>query len=886
MSDKHQRGYHHATQATMGQVNLPPTALSSLSLSHPQEPSTEVQDSHNVPPPPPPPKMSSGVTIPPPRSTKSSKVVPPPPTRSSVPPPPTSRSAIPPVHSTPHPSTAPAPTPPSVSSTPSIAPSPPVSAMAAPSATLSVPPASSSFMRYSTGCFPGTSPIASKWTLPTGCMITPFPESSNPSISVPRINLGKASPLRCTHCRTYVNPYFEFHDGGRRFVCNICKQTCETDETFIHRLSNNPDLPELGNSVVEFSASSEYTLRPPQAPAYLFLIDVTAEAFETGFVEVVCNEIKENLDKISGDERTMFSIIAFDSRLRFFKFSENSSGDPLPPQEFILPDVEDMFIPSADGLLVNFEKHKDALISLLDYIPLMNKTSSTDVSSKSSCLGSAVVAGASVIGHNGGKIMLFGSSRPDVGSFSLEHRERKYENQHGNSTSHLHELIRISNSVVRDVAVQCCRRQITVDVFALSKEYVDVSSLGYLAKSTGGTVTTVLQAGTMHSFNFDVLKHGVLKSLSSPRAWEAVLRVRSSDKAPTPRVIGHLFQGHNQLTSIPVCGEDSHVAVVFPMNSLANDIPGPFFHIQIALLATSCNGERLIRVINGAVPIKNNLAEMYKEADVEAIVALTARCSCEAILSESKKISDVRDDLIKRVVALLATYRSNVRQISNTQSTSQLVLPEKLRLLPVLILALLKSPFLRLEKLSPDKRSQFMYSLLSNNVNESIALLHPTMIALHEYLKTSEVTELEPIYSNSLEKFLSHPISSKPAPLRLSNDYVKTSGIYLVVAPTPVVFIGDEASQQLKDVLFERDPQTNKMTLTRNTFEGMMVRKIISNELGYNFFVETVVCTFLKDMSQHEFFEHIIESKNTHTAVSYIDFLTLLHKNIRSKLSA
>lgn len=39
---------------------------------------------------------------------------------------------------------------------------------------------------------------------------------------VPIVNFATTGIVRCRRCRTYVNPYVTFTDGGRKWRCNIC----------------------------------------------------------------------------------------------------------------------------------------------------------------------------------------------------------------------------------------------------------------------------------------------------------------------------------------------------------------------------------------------------------------------------------------------------------------------------------------------------------------------------------------------------------------------------------------------------------------------------------------------------------------------------------------
>ena len=45
-------------------------------------------------------------------------------------------------------------------------------------------------------------------------------------------------------------------------------------------------------------------IRPPQAPVYMFVIDVTMTAVASGMLQTVCAAIKDALPRIPGGERT------------------------------------------------------------------------------------------------------------------------------------------------------------------------------------------------------------------------------------------------------------------------------------------------------------------------------------------------------------------------------------------------------------------------------------------------------------------------------------------------------------------------------------------------------------------------------------------------------
>ena len=51
-----------------------------------------------------------------------------------------------------------------------------------------------------------------RWSLPLGLIVHPLSEADG---EVPTVNLGSAGIVRCKRCRTYINPFVRWVDGGR-----------------------------------------------------------------------------------------------------------------------------------------------------------------------------------------------------------------------------------------------------------------------------------------------------------------------------------------------------------------------------------------------------------------------------------------------------------------------------------------------------------------------------------------------------------------------------------------------------------------------------------------------------------------------------------------------
>ena len=77
-------------------------------------------------------------------------------------------------------------------------------------------------------------------------------------------------------------------------------------------------------------------LRPPQPAVYLFLLDVSSLAQQSGYLEVACKTIQEQLENLPGDARTQVGFIAFNSAVHFYNIADGFNQ----PHEITVLEVE------------------------------------------------------------------------------------------------------------------------------------------------------------------------------------------------------------------------------------------------------------------------------------------------------------------------------------------------------------------------------------------------------------------------------------------------------------------------------------------------------------------------------------------------------------------
>ncbi|CAG8614496.1 1516_t:CDS:2, partial [Scutellospora calospora] len=141
-----------------------------------------------------------------------------------------------------------------------------------------------SYKRCTLNSVPATPSLLSKSRLPLGLVITPYRSLKEGDDPIPVVT--DTVIARCRRCRTYINPFVTFVEGGQKWRCNLCFLLNEVPSQFDWDLqtsqqANRWKRAELNHAVVEFVAPTEYMVRPPQPLVYLFVIDVSFPAVQS-----------------------------------------------------------------------------------------------------------------------------------------------------------------------------------------------------------------------------------------------------------------------------------------------------------------------------------------------------------------------------------------------------------------------------------------------------------------------------------------------------------------------------------------------------------------------------------------------------------------------------
>uniref|UniRef100_A0A1I7YZF0 Protein transport protein SEC24 n=1 Tax=Steinernema glaseri TaxID=37863 RepID=A0A1I7YZF0_9BILA len=691
---------------------------------------------------------------------------------------------------------------------------------------------------------PQTQELLKKCRLPLGLTLHPYRDLKQLNV------LQTPTIVRCRYCRTYINPYVYFPDG-RHWKCNLCYRVNDLPTDFnwdpINKCFSEPTRrPEIKHATVEFIAPSEYMLRPPQPALYMFVLDVSAQAVETGYLHAFSKKLRECLDSLPGDDRLLIGFVAVDSAVHFYEFAFLDG----PPRELVVDDVDDMFLPVNSGLYVPLKEYRTAVEQFVLSLPSLFE----DSRCSSNCLGSALTIVRTMIADIGGRITVMQASLPNMGPGKLESREDP--NQRASAEV---KNMGPATDFYKSFALECTGNQIAVDLFMLSSQYNDLATLSGMSKYSSGSV--------YHFPNYhinrnqpEVLRYNQLlhRYLTRKIGFEAVLRIRCSRGVSLHSFYGNFFIRSTDLLALANVNPEAAIGVQVQLDDGLEGCTNVSF--QAALLYTSSRGDRRIRVHTLCLPVISEYGQLFTAFDVNCTVSLLAKMAAERVMC-GNDLADSREALINAAIDALGSYNRSIGQSGNIV----LAPPGQLGILPLYILGLLKhSAFVaggRSVKL--DSRVAAML-MLKNAPLEAILLeIYPALYAVHNINASDD----------------------SPPRLSLTYEKINRDGLYLMDAGTFVyLYVGAAVSINiLNDVFgvdhFSRISEDDCLEARDNILSKRLHEFIRSLERYRGVYAPVVVIR--EDSPLRETFTRRLIEDRTESSHSYIEFLNHIKNELR-----
>jgi protein transport protein SEC24 len=194
---------------------------------------------------------------------------------------------------------------------------------------------------------------------------------------------------------------------------------------------------------------------------YLFLLDVSHNAVNTGYLQNACDILLECLDKLPGDTRTQIGFITYNSSIHFYNLSDSLSQ----PQMLIYPDIDDVILPLPEFLMINLTENKETIQTFLQDLPnLFNNSNDTE-----NALGTALTVAFKLLTGTGGRVTVMQTCLPTCGVGSLKIRSDSIEKDS--------QSLGPQTDFYKKLALECASVHIAVDLFMFNALYADLATL-------------------------------------------------------------------------------------------------------------------------------------------------------------------------------------------------------------------------------------------------------------------------------------------------------------------------------------------------------------------------------------------------------------------------
>jgi len=740
--------------------------------------------------------------------------------------------------------------------------------------------ASPRYIRSTMYYVPATEDMRKQTGVPFGLVMSPMArvQEADGEIEPPVTDFGPDGPVRCSRCKAYMSPMMVFTDGGRKFQCVFCKALTDVPASYFQHLDHTGkridyyQRPELCLGTYECLATKDYCRegKEPNPPAVIFALDVSYPMVKEGVVDLICANMKDMLRNhlprdLNCDKSQMkVGFMTYDSKIHFY----NINSKLAQPQQMTVGDVEDMFVPLSEGFFASPEDSEAVIDSLMEQIPNMV----ADTKETETILGPVIQAGKEAFkaANCAGKLVIFHHNLPIAEApGKLKNRDDRRVLGTEKEKSVLTPQSKVYNQFGQDcVSVGC-----SVDIFLFNNAYIDVATLSQTSRLTGGQVYKYTYFNK--EMDGERLLNDLRNNLSRPVVFDAIMRVRTSTGVRPCEFFGSFYMDNTTDTELASLNSDMAIACEIKYDDKLTEEDGVY--VQVALLFTSCSGQRRLRIINLALNTGTAMADMYRNCELDTIMNFTAKQSISRIMNENPK--SVKESLIANCAQILACYRKNC---ASPSSAGQLILPECMKLLPLYTNCLLKSDALSGgADVGCDERAFLMNAVSSMDVLSSVAVLYPRLLPLHDLPLEGDENVM-------------------PDPIRCSMDKIRDDGLYLLENGIYMfLYIGLAADQDLIQKLFgvSTPAQINVGVSALEELDNPVSRRVrnvvarVRAQRPRQFL--RLVLVRQRDKMDILVRHYLCEDRsgpgqtgsgNSDVNFSYVDFLCHMHKEIRALL--
>ena len=630
---------------------------------------------------------------------------------------------------------------------------------------------------------------------------------------------GGAPPPRCGSCHAYANPFFD--ESGQCNMCNTRNRSWPADQG---RLAY-----QFGT--VEWAVDGPYIGREtPVEMVHLYAIDLTSPRLADYLPTLAAlgDDVASHAARQSPPWKPRVGLCFVCSAGIYIRKHGTSSASSSPssslPKYVVASDVtEDPFCPlplsewtydlSSDQGVAQWETLLQSLsggeLNVLYKLARARNVYGHD-GLMLSCGGAALQFLAHALETTGGRGTWISWRRPNYGAGQIPHRDEKTNGMRFQGTYACSTPLQIQKNTTGEdkeaadfyikLAKKCVKHHVCLDIVYHTNPdgptaFLDMATLGELCRETCGKLMWIRAADWE-----EALREELSHAAQSFVGYDAVFKVRTSQGLQVKAYLGN--PGALLEDSGLVVSEELNLSCVTPATCIAVQLEhsvggikkGKQAYIQAALLYSTPAGQRRVRVSTLALRSTADVAQVFRSVDMSATGMILTRYCVERLRQPKDDSGDLekilpktREGLYHMCVLMLADYRKNTNAM--VSPLNQLLLPDKMQLLPLFCMGLMKSPILRPSMArriggsqqvtitpTPDERAFAVACSQNSGLATSMVLAHPTLFDLQDNGSEENKIEWMPSASGSETS----GVVSLPRPLSASVESMEDCGVYLL----------------------------------------------------------------------------------------------------------
>lgn len=226
-----------------------------------------------------------------------------------------------------------------------------------------------------------------------------------------------------------------------------------------------------------------------------------------------------------------------------------------------------------------------------------------------------------------------------------------------------------SSSYYNELSVKLFMKRITVDIFCGTSHNVNIVNPAQLCTRTGGDL--YYYKSFKDKFDGEKLNYEVFRVLTRNNAYDVAFRVRCSDGYSVIAYTGNFVRVNAIDFELPSIDADKTIGVM--MRSEGSVPRSDRLSVQAALLYSTPDGERKIRILNLYLPLEKKFSNIFKYVDQYALHQLIIKDSLSNV--GLKTVVNIKEHLISTIVKILTAFRSEGVTVTNP---TEILIPDSL----------------------------------------------------------------------------------------------------------------------------------------------------------------------------------------------------------------